>query len=171
MHTNETWYKNYKNQVQLSLIAHGALVIFFGLLAGFFLTFDMLQGIKIWPIIHMELEIPGSVRGWRTAHTGGILNGVMIVAMALCISKIQLSAGALKFTYWSFLLTGWGNTIFYWAANFSMNRGLSVQATPYGEGEIFGTISYIAGASVMLLTVIACFLVAKSAWQSSKHTY
>ena len=168
MNTNETWYADTVKQAQLSLIGHGALVIFIALLAAFFLTFDMLQGLKVWPIIDMQLEIPGSIRGWRIAHTGGLLNGVMIIAMALCITKINMSPASLKLTYWSFLLTGWGNTIFYWAANFSMNRGLSVGATPYGEGDVFGAISYLAGASVMLLTVIASFLIAKSAF-SSRH--
>jgi len=167
MNTNEEWFQQLKKQKQLLLIAHGASVLFIALIAAFFLTFDMLQGIKIWPIIDIELDIPGTVRGWRVAHSGGILNGVMIIAMALCLTKITLSPAALSLTYWSFLLTGWGNTIFYWAGNFAQNRGLSVNSTPYGEGDIFGAISYLAGASVMLLTVIACFLIAKSAFNSA----
>ncbi|TBR45026.1 hypothetical protein CBF23_000555 [Marinomonas agarivorans] len=160
---NETWYKNHKRHMQLALIAHGSLVLVLGLFAGFFLTFDMLQGVKIWPLIHIELDIPGTVRGWKAAHTGGIMNGIMLIIMALCITKIQLSLASLNFIYWSFLFTGWGNTVFYWAANFAANRGLSVGPTPYGDADIFGAISYVAGASVMVFTVIACFLVAKSA--------
>lgn len=170
MNQQENWYVIAQKQAQLKLIAHGALVVLISLFAAFFLTFDMLQGIKLWPLLSIDLEIPGTVRGWRIAHTGGLMNGILMIAIALCFTKVSLSPSSLKFIYWSFLLTGWGNTVFYWAANFSMNRGLSVGATPYGEGEIFGAISYVAGASVMLLTVIASFMLAKSAFNALKFS-
>ncbi len=168
MKQQESWFLTSQKQIQSSLIGHGALVIFISLLAGFMLTFDMLNGIKIWPLFDVSIDIPGTIRGWRIAHSGGLLNGIMIMVIALCITRIKLSASSLKFIYWSFLLTGWGNTIFYWAANLSMNRGLSVGDTSYGSGDFFGAVAYISGASVMLLTVIATLIIAKSAFNSAR---
>lgn len=166
MSHNEPWVNAQMQKMKMSLIGHGALVVLVSLIAGFFLTFEMLQGFKLWPLIHIEMDFPGTVRGWRVAHSGGLLNGVMIIVMALCLTRIDLTMSSLKFVYWSFLLTGWGNTLFYWFGNFSMNRGLSGSATPYGEGDIYGLLAYISGANVMMLTVIACFIIAKNAFSS-----
>lgn len=164
----EKWLQQATKQKQAALIGHGALVLMVSLFAAFMLTFDMLQGIKIWPLLHIDVEIPGTVRGWRVAHVGGLLNGIMMIAIALAFTRISLSAGKLKFIYLSLVFTGWGNTLFYWFGNFSMNRGLSVSDTPYGAGEIFGALSYIAGASVMVFTLIAIIFVAKCAFDSAR---
>lgn len=168
MHKKESWVLQLQKNTQASLIGHGALIIFVSLIAGIMLTFDMLNGFKLWPFIDMDVNIPGTVRGWRVAHSGGLLNGVMIIGMALCLSKVDMKPATLRFVYWSFLCTGWGNIVFYWAGNFAMNRGLSVGATPYGEGDIYGAIAYLSGASVLLFTVAASFMVAKCAFNSSK---
>ena len=78
---------------QLLLLAHGGLVLVIGLLSGFGVMFRLLEEIAIWPLpLALETVIVGSVRGWQAAHVGGILNGVMIVAMAPCLPLVPLGA-------------------------------------------------------------------------------
>jgi len=53
----------------------------------------------------------------------------------------------MQYAAWRFIITGWANTVFYWAVNLSVNRGTSVGDTPYGKGDVFGAITYLVGFS------------------------
>lgn len=154
------WQEQATERYRAALIAHGAWVLAVGLLSGMILVFAMLEGIRIWPLLDIAADIPGSVRGWRAAHVGGLLNGVLLIAAALTFVHLPMSYNALRFVYWSLVATGWGNTVFYWAGNLSANRGLSVTDTPYGEGDVYGAIAYVAGGGVMVFTLIAAVLLA-----------
>lgn len=165
----ETWEVNQLKRIQGAIIGHGALVLFIGLVAGVMLTFAMLNGIKIWPVLDIPANIPGSIQGWKAAHVGGMMNGIMLIVIALCLSKLSISSGKLRFLFWAFVLTGWGNTLFYWFGNLSMNRGLSVVASPYGEGDIYGAISFFSGGSVMLLTLIASLMIMQAGFKAARN--
>ena len=116
-------------RLQHQVIGHGMLVLFVGLLAGVMLTFSLLGAVALWPFPTWEVAIPGSTRGWVSAHVGGILNGVMIAGLALLMGKLKLIGSKAFWVGWGLIIVGWGNTLFYWAANFSANRGLSPAAT------------------------------------------
>jgi len=150
------------------VIGHGMIVLGIGLVAGIALIFSLLDAVTLWPLPVWEVSIPGSTRGWQAAHVGGILNGVMITAIALAMNKLDLSGKRCFWVGWGMIITGWGNTVFYWAGNFSTNRGLSVSATPYGDGEIFGALAFLGGGAAMAFTFIAVFIIAKSAFQQAK---
>ncbi len=166
----ENWEINQLKRIQGALIGHGALILFIGLVAGILLTFAMLNGIKIWPILDIPAQIPGSIHGWKAAHVGGMMNGIMMIVVAMCLSKLTMSPGKLRFIFWSFVLTGWGNTLFYWFGNLSMNRGLSVAATPYGEGDVYGTIAFVSAGSVMLLTLIASLMLMQAGFKAARNS-
>ena len=92
------------------------------------------------------------------------MNGLLLLFIGAAISQVPLTISALRFVGWSFLLTGWGNTVFYWAGNFAPNRGVSVQANGYGEASWAGTIAFFGGGSVMLLTIIATAMLMRAAY-------
>ncbi|MGB1342755.1 MAG: hypothetical protein ACPHAN_10495 [Pseudomonadales bacterium] len=152
------------------VIANGMTVLFIGLIAGVLLIFSLLDAVTIWPLPVWEVSIPGTTRGWQAAHVGGILNGVMIGAGALIMQKLSLSPRRSQWTGWGLILTGWANTIFYWAGNVSQNRGLSVGATPFGEGDIAGAIAFLGGGLGMIFTFIAIAILAKSAFDQAGTT-
>jgi len=170
MNTLEPWQVTQIKRIQASLIGHGILIILVALSAGIMLGFSLVEGIKLWPFVDISMEIPGSTRGWKAAHIGGLLNGIMMIAVALCLPKVRLVSKRLTFTYWAFVLTGWGNTIFYWAGNFSMNRGLSVGATRFGEGDIFGAVAYLVVSPVMLITIMGCWVLMRQSFNAAKKT-
>ena len=70
-------------------------------------------------------------------------------------------------TAWSLIITGWANTLFYWAGNLSANRGLSVTDTPFGPGDLMGALAYLGGGSGMAFTFLAVALIAMAAFQIS----
>lgn len=153
---------------QTLLFAHGALVLGIGLICGIVLIFSMLKGFVLWPILDIPYELPGSVRGWKAAHIGGICNGLLLIAIGVVLAKIPMSSGSSKFVFWSFIATAWGNTVFYWAGNFAANRGISAQSNAYGESDLSGVIAFVAGGSVMLFTIIATLLIALAAFRHAR---
>ena len=148
-------------------IANGMAVLFIGLVAGVMLIFSMLGGVGLWPLPIAEVNVPGTIRGWTAAHVGGILNGVMIATIAVLMRHLEMIGKAAFWVGWGLIITGWANTIFYWAGNVSSNRGLSVAATPYGPGDMAGAVAFLGGGFGMIFTFIAVILVALAAWEKS----
>lgn len=151
------------------VIANGMIVLLVGLIAGVLLIFSLLDAVTLWPLPAWEVTVPGSTRGWQAAHVGGILNGVMVAGAGLLMLKLALTGRRSLWVGWGMILTGWGNTIFYWAGNFSANRGLSVGATPFGEGDLAGAISFFGGGSAMVFTFIAVAILARTALEKARH--
>lgn len=149
---------------QRLLWVNGFAVMLLGLIAGMLLVFSMVGGFIIWPVLDFPADIPGSVRGWKAAHVGGLTNGLLLLFIGAVVTQVPLTARALRFVGWSFLLTGWGNTVFYWAGNLAPNRGVSVQANDYGEASVAGTIAFLGGGSVMLLTIVATAMLMRAAY-------
>ena len=158
---------NESNLLSKLAIAHGMAVLFIGLLAGVMLIFSLLGGIGLWPLPIVVFDVPGTTRGWTAAHVGGILNGVMIAAMATLISHLKMKGKSAWWVGYGLIITGWANTLFYWAGNVSSNRGLSVVDTPYGPGDVAGALAFLGGGFGMVFTFIAVFLIGRAAWRAS----
>ncbi len=156
------------NKLENLVIANGMVVLFIGLVAGIMLIFSLLGAVTIWPLPVWEAEIPGSTRGWQAAHVGGILNGVMIAGVALLMRHLDMAGKRALWVGWGMILTGWANTLFYWAGNFSANRGLSVGETPFGAGDIAGALAFLGGGSGMIFTLIAVALIGLTAFEQSR---
>jgi hypothetical protein len=151
------------------VIGHGLLVLLIGLVAGVMLIFSLLDAVTLWPLPAWEVTVPGSTRGWQAAHVGGILNGVMIAGSALLLHKLKLTDRAANWAGWGLIVTGWANTIFYWAGNFSKNRGLSVSDTPFGPGDVFGAMAFLGGGAGMIFTFIAFIIMARAAFALARR--
>ena len=67
---------------QQLMIGHGLLVILVAMLAGFMLMFDLIGGIEVWPGKILEVSIYGTSEGWVRAHSGGTMNGLLVLAIA-----------------------------------------------------------------------------------------
>jgi len=157
-------------RLQRQVIGHGMLVLIVGLIAGVMLTFSLLGAVALWPLPTWEMTIPGSTRGWVSAHVGGVLNGVMMAALALLMGKLKLEGGRAFWVGWGLILVGWGNTLFYWAANFSANRGLSPAATTHGEGGVWAALAYVGGVGGMVFVFVVAIILARAAFESARAT-
>ena len=155
-------------RLQHLVIGHGMLVLLIGLIAGIMLIFSLLGAVTLWPLPVWEVVVPGSTRGWSAAHVGGILNGVMIGGVALLMAKLQLTGRRAFWVGWGMIITGWANTVFYWAGNLSANRGLSVAGTPFGEGDIPGAIAFLGGGAGMVFTIVAVIILALAAFEAAR---
>jgi len=152
------------------MIGHGAIVLFFGLLAGFSFAFALLGEVTLWPL-------PGSLRftwaadpdRWRAAHTGNILNGLMIIAAALSLPHLRLSERAMKFVAWGLILTVWGNLGFYFLSAFGASgRGLSMGPNPFGGGDLLSQLNFLVAYPGAFIAPVALLLIARGAFQAAR---
>jgi hypothetical protein len=130
-----------------------------------------LEAVTLWPLPVWKVQIPGSPRGWASAHVGGILNGVMICAIALIAARLAVTGRALAWVCYGMIATGWCNTVFYWAGNLAANRGLSVADTPHGKGDLWGAVAYLFGGGGMLFTLIAVAILARVAFARARLSH
>lgn len=168
MTENDIWQGEEKNRYQARLLGHGALVLLIGLISGVILIFSMLKGFVLWPILDIPYELPGSVRGWKAAHVGGITNGLLLMGVALAIVHLPLSYASTRFVFWSMVLTGWGNTLFYWGGNLAPSRGISVLDNDYGQSNMAGVVAFVGGGSAMLFTIISAGIIAVAAFNKAR---
>ena len=149
------------------VVFHAILVLSIGLVAGLMLAFSLLDAVNLWPLPVWEVTIPGSNRGWAAAHVGGILNGIMLIVLIQLASKLDLSDRHFQLSAWSLIITGWGNTVFYWAGNIAPNRGLSVEDTLHGAADIWGVLAFSGGGAAMFFTFFVMYLFGRAALQES----
>ncbi len=93
------------DHIQRRMIGHAALILFIGMLAGFGLLVSLIGGIELIPGTVIPISIFGGTDAWVRAHTGGILNALLIlgVALALPLLRFQVqAAGRIKWMIVSF---------------------------------------------------------------------
>lgn len=150
-------------RLQQIMFGHGLLVILAAMLAGFMLMFNLLGGIEIWPGTIVEIPMYGTADGWVRAHTGGALNGVLVIIVALALPKLNLGEFAQKFTAYGLIYCAWTFTLFYWLGNASSNRGLSIGPSALGEPDLIGLIAFLPGVPSVFIVPIVLVLCAKGA--------
>jgi len=139
-------------QLRRTMVGHGALQIFMALVGGVGLWMFLQQGFEILPGLWIEFGLPGSEAGWQKAHTGPVMNGLMVIGVAFILPLLDFSQVAAKRLGWIIVLDGWANTGFYFFGNFSPNRGLAFTDSHLGEANVF---SYLALAPAYVFGVLA----------------
>ena len=121
---------------QQVMIANAFLILLVAMFAGFMLGFGLIGGLEVYPGTIVEMPFYGSGEGWARAHTGGVLNGLLIIAVALCLPLLPLAASAQRWVVYGFIFVGWANTVFYWFGNAAGSRALSVADNPLGTTNL-----------------------------------
>jgi hypothetical protein len=98
-----------------------------------------------------------AVRGWRVAHTGLTMGGIMIIAAALALPMLVLSPMLIAIAAWGFVISSVGFTVGLPLGAWKGQRGL--RSKPQGIntivylgnmigawGSLVGTILMIYGA-------------------------
>lgn len=146
---------------QRRIIQNGLAVILFGLVGGFFLGWNVIGKVSFPPLpIEIDYQIPGTTAAWRAVHTGSIMNGIMALVLAALFAFCDLNKKLASRISWTIIIVIWGNAIFYLAAVFAPNHGLSWGSNAAGKGNIAGIIAYIPAiiAAYALIYVIAVML-------------
>ena len=134
------------------LILHGASVILVGMLAGFAYAL----------VVTGDLE--GSERAWRMAHLEGVLNGLVLLAVAGVADRLALGGGRATLLAWSLIVTAWGNVV----ASI-LGASLGVRGLAPG-GNVANTIVYTLFVIAVIGILVALVLVAAGARAAEKET-
>ncbi|MFT4562875.1 MAG: hypothetical protein ACI9BW_002625 [Gammaproteobacteria bacterium] len=149
-------------RLQQTMLGHGLLVMLAAMFAGFMLMFHLLGGMEIWPNKIIGVPMYGTSEGWVRAHTGGLLNGVLVFIVGLGLPKLNLGERTQKFTAYGLIYCAWTFTLFYWLGNASSNRGLSMGPSALGEPDMIGLIAFLPGLPSVFIVVIVLAICAKS---------
>lgn len=126
------------------MIQNGAAAMLVALIGGFALAFSMLQGISLSPVpVFLDIQIPGSERGWRILHIGMLMNGIMAIALAFALRAVTVSTTGAALVSWGVIIAVWGNGMFYLFGMFAANHGLSLHASPLGDPSLAGALAFI----------------------------
>lgn len=150
--------------MQRVMISHGMLIVLSGILAGFMLMVRLLGGWELWPGYIVEFDVFGSTAGWVRAHTGGVTNGLLVLAAAFALPKMHLTPGKRKFLVYGFIYMAWSFVWFYWVGNAAANHGLSFGDSPLGEASLIGVIAAIHGVPSLVLAPVLLVISAKAVW-------
>ena len=148
------------SKLQRVMIANGLLVMLVSMFAGFMLMFNLLGGFEIWPGQILEFSVYGTTEGWVRAHSGGVTNALLVMAIAFALPHINVSAFQEKFLAYGFIYVAWSFTVFYWLGNASANRALTFGDNQLGESSLVSVLGFLPGLpSVVLVVVLLVFAV------------
>ena len=148
---------------QRLMIAHGFLIALVGLVAGFLLLFSLIGSAEVWPGYIFPFEVYGTSEGWVRAHSGGLLNGILVVIAGLCLPKLSLSDKAMGFFAWGLIYVGWSFTLFYWAGNAASNRSLTMGNNVFGEGDWVGLLGFLPALPSVIIAPVLLYMGARAA--------
>lgn len=94
------------------LTFHAGAVIMLGMLSGIPLAMSILG------------YIDGAVDDWKLSHMEGLINGLLMLAIAACAHLIALTPSKQKLLFISIVFTGYSNALYGWARGLSGNEGL-----------------------------------------------
>ncbi len=157
------------DKLQKIMIGHGMLVVLVAMLAGFMLIFKLIGGIEIWPGFILSIPAFGTESGWVRAHSGGTMNGILVIVMALALPHIPLSDTMQKWTAWGFIYIAWSFTLFYWLGNAAGNRALSLGDNPLGKTDIYGVLGFAPGLISVFLVLVLLAVGAKAVFAAAKE--
>lgn len=149
------------------MIGNGLLVMFASMLAGFMLMFELIGGLEIWPGTIIEFSVYGNTDGWVRAHSGGLINGMMVIIVALALPKLALTQKLNAFFAYGLVYVAWSFTLFYWLGNAAANRSLTLGDSRLGEADWLSLLGALAGLpSVFLAPIILLW----GAWAAFRHS-
>ena len=150
------------DNLQRIMLLNGLLVILVASLSGFMLLFQLVGGFEVWPGHIIEIPVYGASEGWVRAHTGGLLNGVLVMLVGLSLPHLRLTETKHKIMAYGFCYCAWSFTVFYWIGNAVGNRALTFGDNPLGENSLLSIVGFLPGAPSVFIVVILLVIAANA---------
>lgn len=139
------------------LIVNGALVLLAGYMSGW--PFAVVVGAEVSGAVS---AIPGTVRAWKMAHLEGVLNGMLMIAVAAVATQIAMSGRLQKVIFWGLVVAGWTNVV---ASNISAMTGGRGTGFTGMDWNTFNFLVFMAGIIGAFAAAIA---LAMAGWRAAK---
>ena len=125
------------------LLFHGSIVLFTGLLSG------ILMGSAI-----NKKKGEEAVRAWRVAHSGLIMDGLMMLIIALIVPYLKVGEVAVWTLVWGLVISGYGFVMALPLGAWKGYRGLVPK--PHGintivyAGNVIGVVGSLVGTAIVI---------------------
>lgn len=90
---------------QVWLVFNGVLVVIGACLVGF----PYAEAVKKARGVPQWFSVPGTEAQWNLAHTEGLINGLLVLALVSCVARIRMSDRLGNVVFWGLVATAWGN--------------------------------------------------------------
>jgi hypothetical protein len=128
------------------LVLHGGAVIMLGMLSGIPMSMTLLE------------YITGNAADWRIAHMEGLINGLLMLAIAGCGGLLTLSKKQDTWLFFSIVFTGYSNALYGWVRGLSGQAGLDF-APPFSNqlAAILGGLPIFTAFAAVILLMIGAY--------------
>lgn len=154
------------NKLHRSMIGHGLIILLIGMILGVGLLASLLGGMEIIPGSIILFDTPGDPAAWVRAHIGAMLNGMLIILVAILVVMLQLSARMAGHLRWMLVGTGYANTFFYIVAMWAPNRALSFADNRFGEANIFSVLGLVPTLIFVVVSIVAISMLIRSVFSA-----
>ena len=89
-----------KAALRRMMMGNGAFMIFAALVGGLGLWIYLLGGFELIPGYVLQFQLPGSPDGWKRAHIGPVMNGLMVIAIAFGLPLLNISERTARILGW-----------------------------------------------------------------------
>ena len=137
------------------LTLHAFIAVLAGLLSGFLWLIILHGELQFWPLPSIKASVTDNRDLADNAHTGPIMNGLLIMGVVALSAYIKLSARLWKWVFWGALAMLYGNTIGYQTALLAPNRGLQPVDGFWNIFTYF--VFYIAVTGVLIVVPLCIF--------------
>lgn len=138
-------------QAAAMLTFNGLVVLFLGLIAG------LPYGAALVGNWGEE-----AARAWKLAHAEGVLNGIMVLALAGVAPWLALGRGAERVVVWGAVLAAYGNVVGATLGALTGQRGLAPQ------GPAANWVVFVAFMFGMWGVLVAVPVAARGAWRQRR---
>jgi hypothetical protein len=139
-----------QGSLQRLLCLHATIMVFCAFFAGL-----MIGAVGVG-------QLAGSLDDWKLAHMEGLINGILLFAIAGCMHWLALSEGKAKVVTVCLIVMGYCNT------NFGLMRGMTGALGYQFEGALANDITAAAGMLGVPLGFIAFTLIFIGAFGATK---
>ena len=129
--------------LSLQLLFHSAIVMLVGLLSG----------IPYGSAINQNKD-ESVIRAWRVAHSGLVMGGTTMIAVAAAINRLDINAIALSILVWSSVISGYGFCIALpygaWVGHRGLAVGKTIQSNIVYVGNVVGAWGSLVSTTALI---------------------
>ncbi len=126
------------------LVRQGFWALLVALISGFTLIFSMIGGVSLSPIpLHIPVDIPGTTEGWRTVHTGMLMNALMAISIGSSVRLLGVDGDSSRKIFLGCSIAIWGNMCLYVFCKLTPNNRIPLHSNALGEATPSGDIAII----------------------------
>ena len=131
-----------------SLLTHGTIVLFIGVLCGFPFWFAITRG-----------RGQTGMRAWRVAHSTLIASGLVLIVTSLVLPRITMGATLLFVLSAALVVSAWGFTFAMVVGAWTGRRGLVPTGSAFDKllfaGHLAGAVGAVVGLALLLMGLLA----------------